>query len=390
MQDSLLLATIPGVALAAHLWLVVRHSQADHVLLAITLALGAIGLVTVDRLREDLGLRQALWLCLGLLGIISGTGLATHREILLRYRYSIGALGLVLTAATLVFGVDPNGSGARLWFSFGGISLQPVELLKVLLVIWLAGYLHEHGEVLRHASSRLGPLRAPPLAYLIPLGIVFGLTELLLVIQRDLGAGLLISVVFVLMIYMATGRLSLLLVGLTLLIGAGWLAASLFSHVALRVDIWLDPWRQSDAGGYQIVQGLIALAHGGILGTGLSLGFPSFVPAVHTDFSIVAIGEELGLAGGLAVIGLYALLLHRGIHIALSLDDDYDQLLAAGLTCTIAVQTILILAGVLKLLPLTGITLPWVSYGGSSILANSLIVGILLGLARQGEVHRAQ
>jgi cell division protein FtsW len=171
-----------------------------------------------------------------------------------------------------------------------------------------------------------------------------------------------------------------LALGLLSLLVAAFLAASNIEHVALRVSAWMDPWRQADSGGYQIVQGLIALANGGLLGTGLGLGSPTLVPAVHTDFSIVAIVEELGLAGGVAVIALYALLLHRGFKIALSQSDGYGQLLAAGLTTVLGVQTFLILGGVLKILPLTGITLPWISYGGSSIVANALITGMLLGL----------
>jgi cell division protein FtsW (lipid II flippase) len=379
-RDTLLAVTIPLVGLLAHLWLSIRRPRADRVLLPLSFTLAAVGLMMVERLRPDLAPRQAVWLVLALGGIVIGGWLAGHRAWLLRYRYLAGAAGLALTAATLIFGVDPNGSGARLWFSLGGISLQPVELLKILLVVWLAGYLHEHGDVIRYASSRVGPIRLPPLPYLIPLGIVFVLTELLLVIQRDLGAGLLISLVFMLMIFMASGRLSLLTIGLVSLLAGAFFAASSIDHVALRVAAWLDPWRQADAGGYQTIQGLIALANGGVLGTGLGLGSPTLVPAVHTDFSLVAIVEELGLAGGVAVLTLYALLLHRGFKIALGLRDSYSQLLAAGLTTALGVQTLLILGGVLKILPLTGITLPWISYGGSSILANAMIAGMLLGL----------
>jgi cell division protein FtsW (lipid II flippase) len=383
--ETITASTVPLVALVSHVWLSIRQPRADRALLPIALSLAAIGLVIVARLQPELATRQAIWLGLGVAGVILGGWLANQRSWLLRYRYTIGALGLALTAATLLFGVDPNGSGARLWFSIGGVSLQPVELLKVLLVVWLAGYLHEHGDVIRFANIRLGTVRLPPLPYLIPLGIVFALTELLLVVQRDLGAGLLISIVFILMIYMASGRLSLLVLGTIALVGAGWLTASFISHVASRVSIWLDPWSQADAAGFQIVQGLIALANGGLLGTGLGLGSPNLVPAVHTDFSIVAIVEEMGLAGGLAVLALYALLLHRGFRITLDLRDNYSQLLAAGLTTALGVQTLLILGGVLKLMPLTGITLPWISYGGSSILANALIVGMLLGLGHSGE-----
>ncbi|HEX3246097.1 MAG TPA: FtsW/RodA/SpoVE family cell cycle protein, partial [Chloroflexota bacterium] len=223
-RDALLALTLPIVALGTHGWLSIWRPWADRVLLPVVLCLAAIGLVIVERIRPDLGSRQAIWLGLGMVGFGLGGWLAGRRGLLLRYRYTIGALGLALTAATLIFGVDPNGSGARLWFSVGGVSLQPVELMKILLVVWLAGYLHEHGDVMRFANSRLGRLKMPPLPYLIPLAIVFAIAELLLVVQRDLGAGLLISIVFVLMIFMASGRLSLLMLGLLVLLAAGWLA----------------------------------------------------------------------------------------------------------------------------------------------------------------------
>jgi cell division protein FtsW (lipid II flippase) len=389
LADKVSALVIPAVALIAHAVLVARRSLADQVLLPLSLALASMGIVLVDRLRPDLAIRQSIWISLGLVTIVAGLWTAKHLDILLRYRYTVGVAGLLLTAATLVFGVDPNGSGARLWFEVGGVSFQPVELLKILLVIWLAGYLREHGEVIRFADQRIGPLRLPPLNFLVPLLVMFMLTELLLVVQRDLGAGLLMSFVFVAVTYGATGRTSLVLFGLALVSLGGWAAYTLFAHVRLRVGIWLDPWSQANDAGFQIVQGLIALANGGILGTGLGLGDPTLVPAVHTDFSIVALGEELGLAGALAVLGLYALLIHRGFRIALRSDDEYAQILAAGLTITIGIQTLLIVGGVLKLFPLTGITLPWISYGGSSILLNFAAIGMLLGISHQTELDRA-
>lgn len=389
LADRVSVMIIPAVALVVHIVLVARRSLADQVLLPLSLALASLGIVLVDRLRPDLAVRQSIWIGLGLVSIIGGLWAAKHLDALLRYRYTVGVAGLLLTAATLVFGVDPNGSGARLWFEVGGVSFQPVELLKILLVIWLAGYLREHGEVIRFADQRIGPLRLPPLNFLAPLLVMFLLTELLLVVQRDLGAGLLMSFVFMAVTYGATGRASLLLFGLTLVSLGGWAAYALFAHVRLRVGIWLDPWSQANDAGYQIVQGLIALANGGILGTGLGLGSPTLVPAVHTDFSIIAVGEELGLAGALAVLGLYALLIHRGFRIALRSDDEYAQILAAGLTITIGIQTLLIVGGVLKLFPLTGITLPWISYGGSSILLNFAAIGMLLGISHQTELDRA-
>jgi cell division protein FtsW (lipid II flippase) len=377
------MSIIPIIGVLTHMYLSRAHPGADMLLLPSSCTLAGIGLIVVDRLRPELAIRQAVWLLLGLLGIVAGCWIAGHRDWLLRYRYTIGAAGIALTTATLILGVDPNGSGARLWFSVGGVSLQPVELMKVLLVIWLSGYLYEHGEVIRLGRGKVGPFGIPPLPYLAPLGIVLLLSELLLVVQRDLGAGLLLSLVFTLTIYAATARISVLVLGLGSLVGAGWLSRNLFSHVALRISIWLDPWSQSDGAGFQVIQGLIALANGGILGTGLGLGSPTLVPAIHTDFSIAAISEELGLAGALGVLALYAVLLNRCFRISLRHADRYGQILATGLSTVLGVQTLLILGGVLKLLPLTGITLPWISYGGSSILANALILGMLLRLSSE-------
>jgi cell division protein FtsW (lipid II flippase) len=351
--------------------------------------LSALGLLMTLRLRPDLALRQAIWVVIGLLGLIVGAALVSRADWLRRYRYSIAAAGLLLTAATLVFGVDPNGSGARLWFSLAGVSFQPVEVLKLLIVVALAGYLHEHGEVLRFATLRLGPLRLPPLAYIAPLLLMLVATELLLVVQRDLGAGLFVSLIFILMVYLASGRLSLLAIGMAGLLGSAWLAHQLFEHVQRRTFIWLDPWSDASGAGYQIVQGLIALANGGLLGAGLAQGSPELVPAVHTDFVIVAIGEELGLAGTLAVIALYGVLVHRGYRIALRSPAPYGQLLTAGLTTAVALQTLIILGGTLRLLPLTGITLPWISYGGSALVANFVATGMLLGCSHELERERA-
>lgn len=376
-------------ALATHAWLAARYGRADQTLFPSALMLAALGLLMTLRLRPDLAVRQSVWVVIGLAGLIAGACLVSRAEWLRRYRYSIAATGLALTAATLVFGVDPNGSGARLWFSLGGVSFQPVEALKLLIVVALAGYLHEHGDVLRFADLRLGPLRVPPLAYLAPLLIMLAVTELLLVVQRDLGAGLLVSLIFILMVYLSSGRASLLAVGLAGLFGSAWLAHQLFEHVQRRTITWLDPWSDASGAGYQIVQGMIALANGGLLGTGLSQGQPELVPAVHTDFVIVAIGEELGLAGTLAVVGLYGVLVHRGYRIALRALTPYSQLLTAGLTTAVALQTLIILGGTLRLLPLTGITLPWVSYGGSSLVANFVATGMLLGCSHELERERA-
>jgi cell division protein FtsW (lipid II flippase) len=288
----------------------------------------------------------------------------------------------------MVLGVDPNGSGARLWIGFGGLYFQPSELLKILLVIFFAAYLDEYRELLAHAAWRVGPLHLPPLPYLAPLLIMFGVSQAVLFWQRDLGAALLFFGIFLSMLYVASGRLSYVLMGALLFVVGSAFSFTLFSHVQLRVSIWLDPWAQRDAGGYQLVQALYALGGGGVFGSGLGFGYPDYIPAVQTDFIIAAIGEELGLAGSLATVALYMLFLVRGLRAALASVDPFNALLAAGLTSVVAIQALVILGGTLRLMPLTGVTLPLVSYGGSSILANFILLGLLLRISAEGEAVR--
>jgi cell division protein FtsW len=223
----------------------------------------------------------------------------------------------------------------------------------------------------------------PPLPYLAPILIMVGVALVLFWVQKDLGPALLFSTVLLTMLYIASGRISYVLIGLLLLVVGGAVASQLFSHVQTRVTIWLDPWANRETFGYQLVQALYALASGGVFGVGLGEGSPLYIPAVHTDFVIAAIGEELGLVGSLAVVNLFVVLVVRGFLIALRASSGFSALLAAGLTSVIGLQGLIIMAGALELIPLTGITLPFVSYGGSSVVANFLIVGLLLRISHE-------
>ena len=374
--------------LVAHAWLTVRYRGGDQLLLPIAATLCAVGQVMITRLEPDLAVRQSLWVGLGFAAMVGTLVLLPSVDWLRRYRYIWAGLGLALVLSTFVLGVDPNGSGARLWLGFGGILFQPSEILKILLVIFFASYLDDYRELLAFAGPRIGPLRLPPLPYLAPLGAMFLLSLLILLLQRDLGAALLFFGVFLAMLYLASGRALYVVTGLSLFVLGALLMYELFGHVRVRVETWLDPWATADTTGYQLVQGLTALASGGILGSGLTFGFPEYVPAVHTDFIIAAMGEELGLAGALAVIALYMLLVYRGFRIALESRDTFAALLAAGLTTVVGVQSLVILGGTLKLMPLTGVTLPLLSYGGSSILANFIIIGLLLAISGQARELR--
>jgi cell division protein FtsW (lipid II flippase) len=372
--------------LGAHFWLCWRLPTSDQLLLPIATGLVALGLIMIARLEPELAWRQTAWVAIGIAAMVAGASLLPGVPWLKRYRYSIAGAGLALVVLTLVLGVDPNGSGARLWLGLGGLYFQPSELLKVLLVIFFAAYLDDYRELLTYAGGRLGRFQLPPLPYLAPLLTMFGLSQAILFWQRDLGAALLFFGIFLSMLYVASGRLSYVFMGGALFFLGGGMAYLAFSHVRLRVDIWLDPWPQADSAGYQVVQALMALGAGGVLGTGLGSGFPDYIPAVHTDFIIAAIGEELGLIGSLAVVALYLLFIERGFRVALTSRDSFSTLLAAGLTSVFAIQAFVILGGTLQLVPLTGITLPLVSYGGSSILANSILLGLLLRISAEGAV----
>jgi cell division protein FtsW (lipid II flippase) len=375
-------ALFAGGLFGAALWARLKVPLAEPFILPIAATLAALGQLMTSRLEPGFGPRQGVWVVVGL-GAMTLVSLLPSIGWLRKYRYTWATLAILLQVLTLVFGRDPNGSGAALWFVVGPLSIQPTEIVKLLLVIFLAAYLEEYRELLTLAGQRVGKLVLPPLPYLAPILVMVGAALALFWFQKDLGPALLFSTILLTMLYIASGRTSYVLVGAVLLILGGALASQLFEHVHTRVVIWLDPWSHRDTLGYQLVQALYAFGSGGILGTGLDMGSPRYIPAVHTDFVIAAVGEELGLAGTLAVVSLFVLLVARGFAIALNARSGFSALLAAGLTSVLGLQALIILAGTLELIPLTGITLPFVSYGGSSVVANLLIVGLLLRISHE-------
>ncbi|MEA2537921.1 MAG: hypothetical protein QOF11_2155 [Chloroflexota bacterium] len=396
--DPVRLAIFLGALGVAHLAQVLAGRRTDQVLLPAVAMLGGLGLLLMERLPQDqagsafgdsLGLAgvQLLWLLIAT-GVISVLAIVVRSDTWLRrYKYTWAAAGIVLLLLTFVLGEESNG--ALLTIRVGPFSGQPTELLKVILVVFLAGYLSEFRPLLIDESTRLGPLRLPPVPYLLPMVAMWAIAFGIVVIQRDLGAALLFFAVFLALVYVATARISYVVIGLILLVLGGFAAYRLFPHVAIRVDIWLDPFADPSGNGYQVIQALIAFARGGLLGTGLGAGLPMVggtlpIPAIHTDFPLAALGEELGLIGVLAILGLYLVIIERGLRIAAAAADDFRALLAAGLALVVGVQAFIIAAGNLKLIPLTGITLPFISYGGSSLLANALVVGLLLALSDRG------
>lgn len=379
---------LSGLVIAIHVWLTMLGSRADQFLVPVAAMLSAIGIVIVARLDFDTVPRQVLWMGIGTGLAIATTLILREPSWLKRYKYTWAVLSLAILVATLLFGRDPHGGGARLWLMVGPIQFQPSEILKVLLVIFLAGYLDDKRELLSAAAFRVGPFRLPPLPYLGPLLVMWGLSLLLLVVLRDLGLTLLLLGLFLAMLYVASSRLVYVWGGLGLFFAGAYVAYHLFGYVQNRVTSWLDPWQDPLGGSYQIVQALLAFANGGVLGTGLGYGQPELIPAAVTDFPFAAIGEELGLAGAAAVLALYLVFIFRGYRIALAAFDPFQQLLAAGLTTVLALQVFVIVGGNIKLIPLTGITLPFISLGGSSLLTNFIIVGILLAISDRAERHR--
>ena len=371
-------AVFAGALALVWLALVVTRCRADQALLPIALTLTALGAVMVRRLDPAVADRQLNWFLIGIAAMLATVALLRDLEVLRRYRYLWALAGLALVTATLFFGVDTGGTGARLWLAFGGGQFQPSELLKILLVVYLASYLAENQEILAAGTYRLGPLRLPPLAHLAPLVVMLGISLLLLAGQRDLGAALLFFGIYLAMLYMASGQIGYVLAGLVPFLAGSWLAVRALPYVAARVEVWMDPFSRAQANGYQIVQALIAMAAGGVFGVGLGYGYPGYIPAVQSDYIIAAIAEELGMAGTMAVIALYMALVGRGFAIALRARDPFARLLAAGLSTVLGLQSLIILAGSFKIIPLTGITLPFVSYGGSSLVTNFIIIGILL------------
>lgn len=362
--------------LAAHIAVRFLAPAADPVLLPLTALLSGIGVAYVTRLDSVAGAQQVVWLFVGVAAMVGTLIAVPSMERIARYKYTIMLAGLTLLVLPSVIGVEING--AQLWLRVAGMSFQPGEVAKVLIVLFLAAYLAENREVLSVSTRKVLGVGVPALRHLGPLIFMWAVSLFVLVSQKDLGSSLLFFGIFLVMIYVATGRISYVVVGLALFAAGAAAAYSLFSHVQTRVEIWLDPFADAADRGYQLVQSIFALAAGQVTGVGVGRGFPGRIPFVETDFIFAAIGEELGLLGGAALIIAYLLLCMRGLATAARARSDMAAFTAAGLVAALGLQTFVIIGGVTRLIPLTGITLPFVSYGGSSILANFMILGLLL------------
>lgn len=377
--------TLTVLFIGAHLVLRRVAPQADPILLPAAALLNGLGLVMVRRLdfgraARHLGAQapsQALWTVLGVLVFATVLILVRDHRLLDRYRYTWLLAGLFLLVLPALPIIGREVSGARLWVRLGPFSGQPSELAKIALVVFLAAYLAERKELLATATYRVGPMFLPEVKYFMPLVMAWGVSLFVLFFEKDLGTSLLFFGVFVTLLYVSTGRFSYVAAGLLLFLLGTVVAYNLFTHLQVRVETWINPWRDYARTGYQLAQGLFALASGGILGQGWSQGRPDLIPAASTDFIFAALGEELGLIGVTAILLVYLLMVFRGIRITLSTNDDFSKLLAMGLVMSFGLQVFVIVGGVTRIIPLTGITLPFVSFGGSSVVANYALIALL-------------
>ena len=367
--------------LTAHFALCLLSPESDQVLLPVASLLSAIGIVFALRLAPSgsLAHKQLIWLGIGLALMLVTVKALEHYAVLRDYKYLAACTGIGLMGITAVVGKEINGS--RLWLGAGGFYFQVTEAMKLLLVLFLAGYLADRRLMLAAVSRRWRSFRVPTLPYLVPLVIIWGFTFALMAWQHDLGAMLLLMGVTLLMLYVATGRWAFVGAGLAIVVLNLFVAYHAFGYVRVRIDLWLHPLTQIHGAGYQIAQSIFAFAGGGILGTGLGRGYPGLIPVVQTDFIFAAIGEELGTAGAFAIVGVYVVMAFRGLRISVRQPADYGMLLAVGITAILAVQSLIIMAGNMALIPITGITLPFISYGGSSIVVNFILIGFLLRLS---------
>jgi cell division protein FtsW (lipid II flippase) len=384
---------LAAVALGTHVFTRRVAPGADPLLFPLAFVLNGLGLVMIRRIdyalsadgASALAPSQTIWTMVGVTLLVATLLIIRDYEALDRYRYVIGITAIVLLLMPLLPLVGATINGARLWIRFAGFSIQPGEFAKLGLAIFFASYLAENRQLLTVATNRVGPLMVPPARAFGPLLAVWGLSLSVLVFQRDLGLSLLLFGVFISMMYVATSRVVYVIGGLGLFALGGYAAYLLFGHVQDRIGIWLDLWNSDAFGAGQLQQSLFALGSGGLAGVGLGHGHPNLIPIVSTDFIFSAFGEESGLLGTTALLLCYVLFVDRGYRVALRCPTEFGQLLALGLVTLYALQVFIIVGGVTRLIPLTGLTLPFVSYGGSSLLANYVLVALLIRVST-GEI----
>jgi cell division protein FtsW (lipid II flippase) len=381
-------AGIAALSGGVHLVLRWRARYADPVLLPIATAINGLGLVMIHRLdlaegrafAQSLAFRQLLWSAVGVLAAIAVLIFIHDHRTLSRRSYTAMIAGLVLLILPLTPVLGRTINGARLWIGVGPLSFQPGELAKILLTVFFAGYLVTARDSLSLAGRRILGLQLPRARDLGPILVSWLASLGVLVFERDLGTSLLFFGLFVALLYVATERVSWVVIGLSLFVGGAMIAFRLFGHVRERVEIWLHPF-SPDVDAFQLLQALYGMASGGLLGTGLAEGRPDIVPFAESDFILASIGEELGLTGLFALLLLYALLVERGLRTAVGVRDGFGKLLAGGLAFSMALQCFVVAGGVMRVIPLTGLTMPFLAYGGSSLVSNWMIIAVLLRIS---------
>ncbi|TCJ15890.1 FtsW/RodA/SpoVE family cell cycle protein [Rubrobacter taiwanensis] len=373
-----------GVYGFVRLWL----PRSDALLIPVVTLLTGTGLIMIYRLTygvegvEDLAISQVIWILTGSVFLLLTIVFLRDYHRLMQYKYLLALLAIGLIMLTFTpFGYEVNG--ARLWVQIGPVNFQPSEFARIGLIIFFAAYLAEKRDLMAATSRTVLGVQIPSPKYFGPVLVVWAASLGLLVFEKDLGSSLLFFAVPLLMLYVATGRAAYVGIGSVLFAIGCVISYHLFAHVRVRVAAWLDPWADPDLMGFQILQSLFNIADGGIVGTGLGEGFSQTIPEVHTDFIFSAIAAELGLLGASAILLTFLIFVYRGMKIALLSGDDFSKLLAGGLTVMFALQTLVIIGGVTKAIPLTGITLPFVSYGGSSVVGNFILTGLLLVISEK-------
>jgi cell division protein FtsW (lipid II flippase) len=374
-----------AVCLATHVYLRIRLPNADPYLFPLMALLTAFGLVMIYRIDESLARDQANWFVFGLVLFALTIQFLRDYEVLERYRYIIATAAILLLLAPRLPGIGEQVNGAYLGVKVGPISFQPSEFAKIAIVVFLASYLRENREVLIVGARRILGVTLPPIKHFGPMLVVWGASMLLLVFIRDLGTSLMFFAAFLALLYVATGRFSFVVIGMILFLLGAWFIVATVPHVHERVEIWLHPYAEAQGSGYQILQSIFAQADGGLFGKGFGQALitvpgtnNTMLPAAQTDTIYSLIVNELGLFGACGLIATYLLITARGFKVALLANDGFSKLLATGLTAVFAIQAFVIIGGVTRVIPLTGVTLPFVSYGGSSIVANFVLLALLL------------
>ncbi|MGN6274555.1 MAG: FtsW/RodA/SpoVE family cell cycle protein [Solirubrobacterales bacterium] len=374
-----------AVCLATHVFLRFRLPNADPYLFPLMATLTAFGFVMIYRIDESLARNQANWFLLGLVLFALTIYFLRDYEVLERYRYTIAVAGLLLLLAPRLPGIGQQVNGAYLGVKLGPIAFQPAEFTKLAIVVFLASYLREHREVLIVGARRVLGVTLPPLKHFGPMLVVWGASMFMLVFIRDLGSSLMFFAAFLALLYVATGRFSFVVIGMAMFLLGAWFFATTVPHVQERVDVWLHPYAEAQGNGYQILQSIFAQADGGLFGKGFGQALITapgthsvLLPAAETDTIYSLIVNEVGLVGACGLILVYLLITARGFKVALLANDGFSKLLATGLTAVFAIQAFVIIGGVTRVIPLTGVTLPFISYGGSSIVANFVLLALLL------------